>query len=98
MDRFVALNLANAMLGNKLAFGGTNNVDIRTWGPTTEYATLRRYHSMIPVVSAYTPQAVADDLGEAIADYVVTDLNSCREKSVASAFKFLIKRLVSKSR
>lgn len=98
MDRFVALNLANAMLSNKLAFAGSENVNVRTWGPTAEYAALKRYHSMIPMVSAYTPNGICDDLGEAICNYVCEDLNACRERSVASAFKFLIKRLVSSTR
>jgi hypothetical protein len=93
VDRLVFINLMNALLANNIAFSDSVGVDIMTWGPTTEYATLKKYHSLIPLVSAYTPADVYNYYGHALAALLTAKLNVVRESSTAFALRGLVQRI-----
>lgn len=98
VDRLVALNLANALLANGVKFSTSKGVDIKTYGATTDYASGRRYHSLVPLVSAYADRLVNASYGAAFADYIVNDLKSVRESSTAEALRHMVKSLAERSR
>jgi hypothetical protein len=95
VDRLVAIHLANAMIANKLAFAGASNVDIRTWGPTSQYACLKRYHSLNPVVGAYVPQKVYMNFGEAVAESVLNNMKIASHTQVAKGIQGIIEKIVN---
>ena len=67
VERLVYINIVNALLANNLSYGDSGNVDIYTWGPTSEYCARKKYHSLIPLVSAYAPADIYVDFGAALA-------------------------------
>lgn len=97
-DRLVAANVVNGMLSNRLAFAETVNINVRKYGPTAAYCTLRRYHSLTPVVSAYAPRIVLECFGTAFADAVIHELASVREMSVRNALHGIISDIVDSVR
>ena len=98
LDRLVASHMANAMMFNGQAFAGTTNLDVRQWGPTKEFATLTRYHSIVPLTSAYCPREIHKDFGTAFASCVVYDLKTVLHSDVKAALRGLIDRIVSAAR
>lgn len=94
VDRLVYINLVNALLANNIDFKDSVGVDITTWGPTTAYAKKQRYHSLIPLVSAYAPAAVYNDYGHALAAMLTDNLGSVLDSSVAFALRGIIQRVV----
>jgi len=97
-DRLVALNLANAMISNGQAFEGVFNVDIRKFGPTQEYANLKRYHSLKPLMGAYAPRLLDDCFGYALADCTCRGFKSVRRTDVAEALRTLIGNVLDTTR
>jgi hypothetical protein len=93
VDRLVFINLMNALLANNIAYPDSQGVDILAWGPTTEYANLRKYHCLVPLVSAYTPALVAKDYGHALAALLADGLAEVRESSVAFALRGIVQRI-----
>jgi hypothetical protein len=98
LDRLVASHMANAMMFNGQAFAGTTNLDVRQWGPTKEFATRTRYHSIVPLTSAYCPREIHKDFGTAFASCVVYDLKTVLHSDVKAALRGLIDRIVSAAR
>jgi hypothetical protein len=98
VDRLVAANLANAMMVNGQAFAGACNVDVRKWGPTQEFANLRRFMSLIPLTSAYCPRHVHNEFGCAFASCVVFDLKTVLHTSVKAALQQVIERVINSAR
>jgi len=98
VDRLVALNLSNALLANGVPFRQSMGVDVYTYGATTDYANRKRYHSLIPLVSAYADAQVGDCYGVALADLVMHDLNCVRESSTQKALRSMIIGLADRSR
>jgi hypothetical protein len=97
MDRYVALNVANALIANGVPYAQSQNVKIQQWGPTQEYCNRRRYHMLIPLVSAYGSKDIYDDFGCALADWVM-GMNGVTESSVAEALHELIKDIAEAAR
>jgi len=97
-DRLVALNLANAMISNGQAFEGAFNVDVRKFGPTQEYANLKRYHSLKPLIGAYAPRLLDDCFGYALADCVCREFKSVRRTDVAESLRTLIGNILDTTR
>lgn len=93
MDRLVALNLANALIANGIPFKQSWNLKVLEWGPTSEYAQRKKYHSVVPLASAYSPKEVFEDFGWAMADLVM-DCQSIRESSVAEVVHGIIKDII----
>jgi hypothetical protein len=98
MDRLVALNVTNALLANGVAFASSLGVDIFVWGPTSEYANLKKYHSIIPFTSAYAPREVHECFGCAFAEMIVNKLRSVKESSTAKALETLIRDITEEAR
>lgn len=98
VDKLVALNLANAMLVNGQAFAGACNVDVRKWGPTQEFANIRRFMSLIPLTSAYCPRHIHEKFGCAFASCVVFDLKTVLHTSVKQALQQIIERIINAAR
>jgi hypothetical protein len=98
VDRLVATHLANAMLINGQAFAGASNVDVRKWGPTQEFANLRRFMSLVPLTTAYCPRHVHEEFGCAFASCVVFDLKTVLHTSVKDALQQLIERIINSAR
>lgn len=93
MDRLVALNVANALLANGVQYPSSAGIDIKVWGPTAEYSSGKKYHSIIPFTSAYAPRAVHDSYGDAFAEMIVNKMRSIRESSTARALEGLIREI-----
>lgn len=93
VDRLVYINITNALLANNIAFSDSVGVDIMTWGPTTEYCNLKKYHSLIPLASAYSPGDVYADYGYALAAMVTDKLRQVRESSVLYALRGIVQRI-----
>jgi len=97
-DRLVAINLANAMMANGQAFEGAFNVDVRKFGPTQEYANMKRYHSLKPLMGAYAPRLLDDCFGYALADCACREFKSVRRTDLAEVLKRLIGKVLEVSR
>jgi len=93
-DRYVALNLTNALHAHNIPFGDSQGVDIYSWGPTLEYANRKRYHSLVPLTSVYASREQNENFGASFADLLIEDLGSVREKSVAEQMRQLVLRVV----
>lgn len=93
INRLVYINLMNALLANNIAYKDSVGVDIMTWGPTTEYANLKKYHCLVPLVSAYAPADVYNDYGYALASMLIDGLGCVRESSVAFALRGIVQRI-----
>jgi hypothetical protein len=94
VERLVYINIVNALLANNLSYGDSVNVDIREWGPCIEYCARKKYHSLIPLTSAYSPADIHNDFGSALAALIVDNLTQVRDSSVAYAFRGIIQRIV----
>lgn len=93
VDRLVFINIANALLANNISYPDVVGVDIMTWGPTAEYCNLRKYHSLIPLVSAYAPADVYEDYGHALTAMLADKLGNVRDSSVAYALRGIVQRI-----
>lgn len=93
VDRLVFINIMNALLANNIAFSDSVGVDIMAWGPTSEYCNLKKYHSLIPLVSAYAPADVYNDYGVALAAMLTDKLANVRDSSVAYALRGIVQRI-----
>jgi hypothetical protein len=98
VDRLVATHLANSLMSNGQAHAGACNVDIRKWGPTQEFANLRRFYSLAPLTSAYCPEKIHKNFGDAFASCVVDDLGTVLHTAVAETMKQLIERVLNSAR
>jgi hypothetical protein len=90
MDRYVALNLTNALLANGITRERALNLNLRQWGSTLEYANIRKMHSLKPYVTAYGPRDVAECPGDALAEKLVHQMGHVTESSLAKAYGRLI--------
>lgn len=98
VDRLVALNFSNALIANGVPFSQTVGLNVYTYGPTSDYANRRRYHSLTPLVTAYSDRLLAASFGVALSDLVLHDLNCVRESSTQRALKVLITGLAERAR
>jgi hypothetical protein len=98
MDRLVALNITNALLANGMPFSSSVGVKITEWGPTSEYASMRKYHSIIPFTSAYAPREVHVDFGNAFAEMIINKMRAVRESSTGRVLTGLIGEIVDHAR
>lgn len=93
VDRLVFINIMNALLANNIAYTDSVGVDIMTWGPTAEYCNRKKYHCLVPLVSAYAPADVYNDYGHALAAMVTDKLANVRDSSVAFALRGIVQRI-----
>lgn len=93
VDRYVALNIANALIANGVQYSQCENVNLKQWGPTQEYANRRRYHVLIPLVSAYASKEIYEDFGTALADWVCA-MDGITESSVAEATHEILREMI----
>jgi hypothetical protein len=93
VNRLVFIHVVNALLFNNVSYADSVGVNIMTWGPTTEYCLGKKYHSLIPVVSAYSPPEVFHDFGTALAAFVIDNLAHVRDRSVAFALRGIVQRI-----
>ncbi len=98
VDRLVVLNLSNALLANGVSFGSVRGIDVRSYGATSAYANLKRYHSLLPLTTAYADRLFNASYGAAFAALIVNDLKNVRESSVAAALRRLIIGLADRAR
>lgn len=94
VERLVYLNIVNALLANNLSYADSVNVDIREWGPCAEYCAQKKYHSLIPLVSAYAPSDIYQNFGAALSALIVDNLTQVRDQSVAYALRGIVQRVV----
>ena len=90
-DKFVAMNFANALMKNGVPFGQSQGIDLTNYGPTQEYATGMRSHSL-KSFEGYT--GYAGNFGAAFADWVKTDLKGTRDSSIQEALRRIIKKII----
>lgn len=97
VDRLVAINLANALIANHIPYADSQGVDIRNWGPTIEYTSGRRYHTIAAIAPVYTPSELCFCFGKLFAEAVLNDMKSVSESTVAQAWRELISLVVAKA-
>ena len=90
MDRFVSLNLTNALAAGGIKREQAININLRQWGSTLEYANCRKVHSLCPYVTAYGPKNVAECPGHGLAEKLVYKMGHITESSLATAYGRLI--------
>ena len=93
VDRLVFINVMNALLAHNIPFSASANLDIMSCGPTTEYCNRKKYHCLVPLVSAYAPVDVYTDYGHALAAMVTDKLANVRDSSVAYALRGIVQRI-----
>jgi hypothetical protein len=98
MDRLVALNITNALLANGMPFSSSVGVKVKQWGPVSEYANGKKFHSIIPFTSAYAPRDVHADFGVAFAEMIINKMRAIREGSTARALTGLITEICEEAR
>lgn len=96
VPRLVFVNIANALIANNIPYRDSNGVDIRTWGPTAEYCAFKRYHSLVPLTSAYCPAEVHRCFGTAFARFVIDELACCAESSTKAGLRRIVLNVVSR--
>lgn len=90
MDRYVSINITNALQANGIKREQAANLNVRQWGSTLEYANIRKMHSLRPFVTAYGPRPVAECPGQALAEKLVYNMGHVTESSLAQAYGRLI--------
>jgi hypothetical protein len=91
MDRYVSINLTNALTENGVTRRKAINLDLRQYGCTLAYANIRALHSLVPYLSAYgCPRSVYDSAGHALAEKLVDTMGHITESSLSQAFERLI--------
>lgn len=98
MDRLVCLNMTNALLANGVHWPNSVGIDLETFGATSNYAKMERYHSLVPFTSAYAPKNVHQNYGDAFAEMVVNKMRAVRESSTAKALESLIRDIALAAR
>ena len=93
MERYVALNLCNALITHGVPYAQATNLDLKTWGATQAYANGKRYHVLIPLVSAYASREIFECFGAALADWLC-ELNGITESTVADATHGIIREII----
>jgi hypothetical protein len=96
VPRLIAIHLANALRLHNIPFVDSVGVDIKTWGPTTEFCQGKKYYSLLPLC-AYAPRDICVDFGKAFADLIVSGLDSVIEMSTRYEFKKVIRRVIQRS-
>ena len=92
-DRLVAIHLANGLLSNGQKISTARNIDVKSWGSTSEFASGKRHYSLTPLLSVYAPADVYHDFGTSFMDDTLNGLGSVTESSVATAYHTLIQTL-----
>jgi hypothetical protein len=98
MDRLVCLNIGNALLANGVEFPSSQGIDIKVYGATSEYSCGKKYHSIIPLTSAYAPREVHNCYGCAFAEMIINKMRSIRETSTAKALESLIREIAEQAK
>ena len=97
VDRLVGIHLANALLANNVSFGDSIGVDIHKWGPTAQFSAGKKYFSLVPLTSAYSPGEIHRCFGCALAALVIDNLKSVLDLSVAAGLRTIIRNVVQRS-
>jgi hypothetical protein len=98
VDRFVALNLANALIANHVPIEDSVKLNVTEWGATREYAIGKRKHPLDALLGAYCPARMLACFGETFADAVLNELRSVRESSTAAELRKLVEGVVELAR
>lgn len=96
VERLVAIHLANALLANNIPYPSSQGVNIYEWGPTLAYANGKKYGSIVPLTSAYSPEDIHNCFGCAIAAWVLGEFVHVKDDSVAVALKEVILTVIQK--
>lgn len=97
-DRYVALNLANALISNHVPVADSSRINLKDWGPTSEYAAGKRRHKFACILSAYCPRKMLDCYGESFVDLVLNELRGVKEISVSQEFRSLLEDIADLAR
>ena len=94
--KLVAIHICNALRLQHIPYADSVGVDIRTWGPTTEFASGQKYFSLNPLM-AYVPRDTAECFGWAFAEMIVNKCDCVVESSTRFAFKKVIRQVIQRS-
>jgi hypothetical protein len=97
VPRLIAVHLANALIANNIPYADSVGVDILSWGPTSEFASGKKYYSLVPLTSAYCPKSVHEDFGVAFAEWLVGDLACVQDSTVAYALKGIMRNILKRA-
>lgn len=97
VDRLIGIHLANALLANNVSFGDSIGVDIYKWGPTAQFASGKKYFSLVPLTSAYCPGEIHRCFGCALAALITDNLKAVLDLSVANGLRVIIRNVVQRS-
>jgi hypothetical protein len=96
VPRLVFVNISNALLAHGVPYTQSQGINLSEWGATSEYCRRQKRHSLVPLISAYAPRPVYEYFHQAFKEWVLHDLNSIRDSSVAKATKVMLAEMVSR--
>jgi hypothetical protein len=97
VERLIAVHLSNALLANNVSFGDSVGVDIYSWGPTSQFAAGKKYHSLVPLTSAYCPGDIHRCFGCALASLLIDNFSTVLDRSVAAGLRVIVRNVVQRS-
>ncbi len=97
VERLVAIHFCNALLANNVSYPDSIGIDIQTWGPTAQFATGKKYYSLVPLSSAYAPGDIHRCFGCAFAACLTDNLRTVLDTSVAGALRTIIQNVVQRA-
>jgi len=97
VNRLVGIHIANALLANNIPFADSIGVNIHKWGPTAQFCRLKKYFSLVPLSSAYSPPEIHRCFGCAFAALVLNNLGQVMDSSVTFALKTIIRNVIKRA-
>jgi len=95
VPRLTAIHLSNGLIHSGYNPKTGANIDVKSWGTTSQLATGKLPFSLIPLTSLYCKANTELNFGYAFADLVLCDLGSVSESTVKAALKKLILSIVN---
>jgi len=89
VERLVFLNLANGLLANNFVLADSHNVNVITCPATEAYANCRKYHTLIPLTTAYASREINEDFGVAFVE-CTNGFKNVTHSSVARELKLIV--------
>ena len=94
VPRLTVIHLVNALLLNQYPISEARDLDVTTWNSTKDFASRKRYMSLTPLVSAYSPRELYESFPVAAAAYLENELSDVRESTTRGSFVDLMDAIV----
>jgi len=95
VERLTYIHLINALVKNGFSITSAKGRDVRTLECTKSYAKGERCHSLVPLVSAYTPSKIWKSFGASFAQAVENGMEACCHTAVRQKYCDIIKSILA---